>query len=72
MEAVVDRLESGYAVLLVGEKEIRVDIPLELLPGGVSEGDWLKLDLEPDPGLTAERRGKIQNLLDKLKGRENS
>ncbi len=71
MEAVVDRLESGYAVLLVGDKEIRVDIPLELLPEGVQEGDWFKLSLEPDPALTAERRGKIQNLLDRLKGRDS-
>lgn len=70
MEAVVDRLEGGYAVLLVGHEEIRVDIPLSLLPSGIAEGDWLKINFELNPEKTCSRRERVQNLLDKLKSEE--
>jgi hypothetical protein len=39
----VDRLEGEVAVLVVGGRERRV--PLQSLPAGVREGDWLSDDL---------------------------
>jgi hypothetical protein len=70
MHAVVDRLENGYAVVLFGEDEICMNIPLSLLPSGVGEGDCLKVNFEPDPDRTQERRAKIHNLLEKLINQE--
>lgn len=67
MKAVVDRIEGSLAVVLCGDREIRVDIPLELLPARVEEGDWLTLRFEAAPGLTADRRQRIRELLDRLK-----
>ncbi len=32
MKAVIDRIVEDYAVLLVGDEEIKVDIPKKLLP----------------------------------------
>ncbi len=37
MKAVVDRIEGAAAVLLLGEDEIKLDIPLKLLPQGTRE-----------------------------------
>jgi hypothetical protein len=71
MQAVVDRFENGFAVLLLGEEEIRVEIPLAMLPTGVQEGDWLKVSFEPDHERTEDRKVKIQSLLDKLKHQDS-
>ena len=70
MHAVVDRFENGFALLLFGEEETRVEIPRSLLPPGVQEGDWLKVTMEPDRKRTEERRVKIDTLLEKLKNQD--
>ncbi len=67
MKAVIDRFEDQYAVTLCGDREIRVDIPVELLPTGAKEGSWLRIDLELDTDETAAREDKIRELLEKLK-----
>lgn len=66
MKAVVDRFEGDYAILLFGEKEIKVDFPKELLPKEVKVGNWLKITLTIDEKETAQQEKKISKLLDKL------
>ncbi len=34
MQGVIDRFENGYAVVLVGDDEVKIDIPKELLFAG--------------------------------------
>ncbi len=34
MKAVIDRLEGDTALILLGDKEIKVDIPRQFLPQG--------------------------------------
>ncbi len=41
MKAVIDRFREGYAVVLVGDEEVKIDIPQELLPKEAKEGSWL-------------------------------
>ena len=48
----------ALAVLLFGEEEIRVEIPLCLLPSGVQEGDWLEGYLGAGPGAHSRAQGK--------------
>ncbi|MGI5864391.1 MAG: DUF3006 domain-containing protein [Myxococcales bacterium] len=81
-KACIDRFEKTadgktLAVLLVGDEEKIVNVPLEKLPAGVKEGDWLQVELKGDE-LTAatvdkketeDRRNFIQKLLDLLFGR---
>ena len=67
MKAVIDRFEGNYAVVFFGDKEIKVDIPRELLPPGVKEGDILNVSFEADKGATQVQREKIEGLLQKLK-----
>ena len=65
----MDRLENGYAVLLWGEGEIKVNLPRELLPPGAGEGSILKISLEVDEEGTEKQSEKISHLLHRLKGK---
>ena len=67
MRAVVDRIEGGFAVLLFGEQEIKVDMPLELLPHELKEGDILSVAFAIDRQSTQTQKEKISGLLQKLK-----
>ena len=69
MKAVVDRIENQTAVLLFGDEEIKVDMPLKLLPAGTGEGSLLQVDFTLDRKGEAAQREKISNLLDKLKNK---
>jgi len=66
MKAVIDRFEEGYAIVLVGDEEFKVDIPKELIPKGAKEGSWLKFNLELDPEGTERQKKKIERKLKKL------
>ena len=69
MKAVIDRFEGEYAVILIGDKEIKVDLPRELLPPGAREGSWLNVTFELDPGGSKRQEEKIKGLLEKLKNK---
>jgi hypothetical protein len=43
--AVIDRFEGPYAVLLIGEQQIPIDVPRSQLPPTAREGHWLQVDL---------------------------
>jgi hypothetical protein len=47
-KAVIDRFEEDLAVLIVGEEEDKLVVPLVSLPEGVEEGQWLQVELEDD------------------------
>ena len=67
MKAVIDRFEEGYAVVLFGEEEIKVDIPKVLLPEGSKEGSWLNISFELDLEGEMKQRERIEKKLDRLK-----
>ena len=68
MKAVIDRIEGDLAVVLVGEKgEIKLNIPLSLLPEGCKEGEVLNISIERDPEATAQAKERVTGLMDKLK-----
>jgi len=66
VKAVIDRFEEGYAVVLVGDEEIKVDIPRELLPKEAKEGSWLNFNLDLDPEGTEKQKKKIEDKLKRL------
>ena len=70
MQAVIDRIEEDKAVLLVGEEEKKVIFPLTYLPEGVGEGDYLKLEICPDPEATKNAREEAAELLKSLNEQE--
>ncbi len=69
MKAVIDRFEGNYAVILVGNEEVMVDVPIKFMPRGAKEGSWLKIVFELDSEGTEKQKEKISNLLDKLKSK---
>lgn len=69
MKAVIDRIENDMAVLLLGDEETSLDVPLQYLPEGVQEGTWLRVDFKIDEHTTRERFRQNKFLLDKLKSK---
>jgi hypothetical protein len=74
-KAVIDRFEGTLAVLLVGEKSRRVNVPKQLLPKRAKEGTWLKvvfdgseiLKIEIDPEETEKAKKRIADKLERLR-----
>lgn len=46
--AVVDRIEGENSILLVGDEQDRLVIPLKNLPAGTTIGSWLQVDVADD------------------------
>jgi hypothetical protein len=74
-KAVIDRFEGDQAVLLVGEKEVKLIVGRGALPLEAKEGDWLQIEAkagallraELDPEETAARRARIAEKLEALR-----
>jgi len=67
MKAVIDRFEGDYAVVFLGEEEIKVNVPRKELPQEAKEGSWLRINFELDTETTKRQEEKIRIILDKLK-----
>ncbi|CVK21316.1 DUF3006 domain-containing protein [Sporomusa sphaeroides] len=65
MKAVIDRFEGKKAVLLVGEQEISVVWPRELLPK-CEEGDILAIQMAVDRVATEQARAEIDDLFEQI------
>lgn len=66
VRVVVDRIEGQVAVLLVGKDEVRVDVPVSVLPPGAGEGALLRasfaLDRQATEQAIASARARIERL----------
>ncbi len=56
---VVDRIEEGTAVLVIGDH--RISLPLDLLPAGTTEGTALEFTIAPaDAGSDEARLARLK------------
>ncbi|OAT79396.1 DUF3006 domain-containing protein [Desulfotomaculum copahuensis] len=62
MKAVLDRLGGEYAVVLLGQEQFRLVLPLSCLPGGARENDILEVSINIGPRKNYEKRQKISRL----------
>lgn len=69
MEGIVDRIENDIAIILFGDKEIKVDIPLEILPKGIREGNVINAKFEIDEDKEEKQVKKMESLLEKIKNK---
>ena len=70
MKATIDRVEGKLAVLLIGDKgEVKLNVPISLLPEGSKEGDILDISIIRDEKATDETKERVSNLIDKLKNK---
>jgi hypothetical protein len=67
MKAVIDRFEGQLAVLLVGDENTKLNIPINLLPAGCKEGDVLNISIERDVVGTEQTKERVTDLMEKLK-----
>ncbi len=63
MKWIIDRLENGFAVVELENKEI-INIPKSALPEGVREGDVICVSV--DSRETQDRKEKIDGLMNSL------
>ena len=69
----VDRIEEGYAVLLLRDEEsTTVNWPLETIPFSVSEGDILTFEIEKDEEEREAARERVKSLLQKLQEKDRN
>ncbi len=65
---IIDRFEGKYAILESQDKNpIIFNFPRHLLPQEAKEGTVLNINIGINQEETKRRKGKIQNLLNKLK-----
>lgn len=70
--AVVERIDDQVALLLVGPAEDGLHVPVEVLPDGVGEGTWLRLDLDAlvvgiDRDLTEARAADVRTRMERIR-----
>lgn len=69
MKAVIDRIGSPFAVLVLPEEGIRFNLPAALLPEGCSEGDIVTITLERDDAACKEARDRAERFIAGLIGK---
>ena len=73
MKAVIDRIESKFAVLLMGDDgSIKVNVPMSLLPAECRERDILDVTFKKDENATQEAKNRSKSLMEKLKKKRPS
>jgi len=71
VKLIIDRFEGKYAILESQEKDPLIfNFPRHLLPQEAKEGTVLNINIGIDQEETKRRKDKIQNLLNKLKGKD--
>ena len=63
MKIIIDRLESGFAVVELADKTM-VNMPKILLPKGAKEGDVLEILIATEE--TSKRKKVIDQLMDEV------
>lgn len=66
VQAVVDRLESGTAILQLIDLDVSLSFPIVLLPDSVNEGSVVEIDVTDRPDLEEKRRREIEELQHQL------
>ncbi len=65
-----DRIEENIAVLLLRDEEnIKINIPLFLLPDQTKEGEILDITITRNKKETEEARNRVSALLEKLQNK---
>jgi hypothetical protein len=69
IRALIDRIESDTAVLMLGDNEDEsANFPRSFLPDGAKEGDILKIRIKHEPNKTRAAKEEAARLIAKLKG----
>jgi hypothetical protein len=64
----VDRMTEGVATLLYEGGNYTAELPVDALPEGTREGDWLRANFETDEVKKSRMTREIDALMDELNG----
>lgn len=65
----VDRIEGKIAVLYLGKNEdIKIDLPIKLLPKEIKEGTHLNITIDIDKDLDKETSQSIEDIRKQMMG----
>lgn len=67
MRAIIDRIEEGIAVILLGEEEIPLHLPVHYLPNGTSEGSVLEVSISVIEDETVRIRSQMEERIARLR-----
>lgn len=68
IRGLIDRIEDGFAVILLGdEEEVVVELPDCYLPPDIKEGDLVTFKLEVHCKKTKEAKQKVSQMIKSLK-----
>lgn len=67
IRAVVDRIEGDIAVVLIGIDEMRVDLPMAVLPPGTCEGSVLRATFALDSQETERAMDAVRARIERLR-----
>jgi hypothetical protein len=75
--AVVDKISEDKASILISDVEVGMIIPIDRLPAGCNEGDWLQIEMNGDeivsitldPETTGNRKESIKRKMEELRKR---
>ena len=62
----LDRIEDGFATILLGENGHQVTVPIDCLPDGAREGSVLSVDIRLDDEATKRTEGIVDSLISRL------
>ncbi len=65
IEAIIDRFEDEYAVILIGNEELV--IKKNLLPENIKRGDVINISFNIDKKTTMQKKNEVKKLLDDIK-----
>lgn len=63
ISAYIDRFEENKAVLLLGDDMKKCNFPKSYLPGGLSEGDYITIDIAYDKEATEAAEEEARELM---------
>lgn len=66
IHGIVDSIEDDIAVILIGDEEKKISIPVKYLPINAIEGDVIDISLNINKGETIKRSQKLKNLMEQI------
>ena len=68
MKVIIDRIESGRAVLVFSDDEhVRFELPLKCLPKEAAEGDHFNVSFRRDKKSGESGKARVSRILDEIR-----
>lgn len=66
IHGIVDSIEDDIAVILIGDEEKKISIPVKYLPSNATEGDVIDISLNINKDETIKRSQKLKSFMERI------